>query len=364
MLATRLLAFLMTLKRVRGESAVVNKGRAPGTTVIVAGATGRTGQLIYEKLRTTSEPHLQVRALVRSRTKAREVLHCDKCDASENIFVADITDADGLEACGVFDSASVSGSMMLVIATSAIPKCKEPFTGNPSDCVYPPGGSPREVDWNGGRNLIKAFARRSSESSIKQRSAANEDRAVAVSGVAAESAAATERSVVLISAMGTTEPASFLDKLGEGWISFYKLNLEAFLSSAGVRNVIVKPCGLKDDIADNKNLKFITGHDDEHPVSVSPIAATKKTGVPTSKETRVMTRNQLADLSIAAVQWLKQHDDPAGYGTSRRFDVCTQDGAQQASLVDVVNAAGWPWQNDTPEDRLRTSSQRNAELFN
>merc|ERR1739847_27162 len=66
--------------------------------------------------------------------------------------------------------------------------------------------------------------------------------------------------VVPISSMGTTDPDGFLEKLGNGHIGFYKLNLEAFLMSSGLEYTIVKPCGLVDGTLNNT---LVVGHDDE-----------------------------------------------------------------------------------------------------
>jgi len=55
--------------------------------IVVTGATGRTGSLVYENLK--KDPTFIVRALVRNATTARERLNCTKCDASDGIFVGD-----------------------------------------------------------------------------------------------------------------------------------------------------------------------------------------------------------------------------------------------------------------------------------
>merc|ERR1712232_533 len=79
--------------------------------VVVTGATGRTGALVYKALKAKGVP---VRGFVRNATKAKELLGCSKCDASEGIFVGDITDAASL-------NAPMQGAGSLVIATSAVP---------------------------------------------------------------------------------------------------------------------------------------------------------------------------------------------------------------------------------------------------
>ena len=69
--------------------------------VVVTGATGRTGSSVYAKLK--ADPRVgEVRALVRNETdwvtKARAALNCSVCDASEGIFVGDVTEPSTLSA--------------------------------------------------------------------------------------------------------------------------------------------------------------------------------------------------------------------------------------------------------------------------
>ena len=65
------------------------------TTVLVTGASGRTGSAVYKLLQARKDV-AAVRGLVRNVTQAKEVLGCDKCDASEGIFVGDVTKPDTL----------------------------------------------------------------------------------------------------------------------------------------------------------------------------------------------------------------------------------------------------------------------------
>merc|ERR1711862_733005 len=66
--------------------------------------------------------------------------------------------------------------------------------------------------------------------------------------------------VLYVSTMGTTMPDNFLDKLGNGYVSFFHLQAEAFIMSSGIPFTIVKACGLGDGVAEKK--KLIVGHDD------------------------------------------------------------------------------------------------------
>ena len=61
--------------------------------ILVLGATGRTGSLLYQNLKQSNH---KVRALVQSRDKARDILQCDKCDETEGVFVGDIRNLTSL----------------------------------------------------------------------------------------------------------------------------------------------------------------------------------------------------------------------------------------------------------------------------
>jgi nucleoside-diphosphate-sugar epimerase len=65
-------------------------------SVLVTGATGRTGALLFKQLR-YNPAVAEVRAFVRSVDKARSVLGCTKCDESEGIFEGDVNDTVALE---------------------------------------------------------------------------------------------------------------------------------------------------------------------------------------------------------------------------------------------------------------------------
>lgn len=189
--------------------------------VLVAGATGRTGALVYAQLKSKG---IEVRAFVRNATKAREVLGCTKCDESEGIFVGDLTDPATM-------LAPIRGAKSLVIASSASPVCN-PFP----KCTFPKGAFPIDVDWVGAKALLAAFA----------------------------GSAGNKAPVVLVSTMGTTEPEEANDDVFQH-ISFYKLNFEAELMSSGLPFTIIKPCGLLNTPPTSNVL--VVGHDDDLKVS-------------------------------------------------------------------------------------------------
>ena len=175
---------------------------------VVTGATGRTGRLIYQSLKSKG---VQVRALVRNATSARPILNCSKCDASEGIFVGDVTKPDTLEAV-------MSGATDLAIAVG--------FDGK--DAKLEKG-----IEWTGLENQVAALTRSSPVN-------------------------VTQMRVALISSMGTTKKNP--PKYEGGTDLFWKLQGEAFLMSSGVGFTIIKPCGLSDKSASSSTLTV--GHDD------------------------------------------------------------------------------------------------------
>lgn len=390
------LAAASKIAGVEQESSLVPEegGGAPrrdSRIVVVAGATGRTGQLIFRDLKARKANYVdedeinprrqelqassvyQVRALVRDLAKAREVLNCTHgCDeAHDGVFVGDITKPATL-------STVMANATTLIIATSAMPHCPKPFK-NPADCTYPANGWPKDVDWDGARNLVKSFMMREDVDEQQDRTdgdrrlrmerslpvvrgASNNSQALVVEVAEKEGAAAPaakknsittskKKSVVLISAMGTTEPDGFLDEMGpKGWISFYKLNFEAWLAASNVRNVILKPCGLSDnpDFA-AKNPEFAIGHDDEEK---------EVGGLNSAARNRVMTRAQLSEIAVAsAVDWTSG---------SLRFDVCTKPGRKNSDLLAVLKSAEWPWESTTArrtDHGVRSRNANSEEVF-
>ena len=128
-------------------------------TVVVTGATGRSGVLTYKALQAKG---LNVRAVVRNITKARLVLNCSACDASEGIFVGSqprpfIPDSHLLRALSgdINDAASLAPAMTgadaLVSTVGCTEKCVIPF-----DCHFLPGEAPKEILFDGLKNQVSA----------------------------------------------------------------------------------------------------------------------------------------------------------------------------------------------------------------
>jgi len=221
-------------------------------TVLITGATGGTGRILYRMLK---ERNVTVRALVRSTSKAKEVLNCDKCDASEGIFVGDVTEEHCLDE-------AAKGITTLVNLVVARPICKVDsdcyFNHRPTckgfyhnDCRYPEGGTPEQVNWEGGVNQLRSLID------------ANGDHPA---------------HVVTLSISGTEIPENNADKLDKGWFAFYMLNFEAYLMATGLPFTIVKSCPLADEPGGERELRVSPRGsnyaDIERPVNVRADAAT------------------------------------------------------------------------------------------
>lgn len=193
-------------------------------TVLITGATGHTGSLVYKALK---GQNLTIRALVRNTTKAREVLDCTTCDEQEGIYVGDITQQSSM-------IPAMSGVDSLVITTGPADHCLVPkaYIG----CKFYPGADPKTIQWQGVKNQVSIFAN-SSGRPLQQ------------------------RHVVLLSNDLTTVPDNFLDKIGNAHGTFYALNGEAFVMSAGVPFTILKPNGLGDGDAGLQEI--VVAHDDQ-----------------------------------------------------------------------------------------------------
>merc|ERR1719387_2268334 len=89
---------------------------------------------------------INVRAIVRNTSKAKELLACNKCDSSEGIFKGDIKNAASL-------GPAMVGADAVVIAISCDQKCLIPF-----DCHFLPGEDPKTIIYEGTQNVVTALA--------------------------------------------------------------------------------------------------------------------------------------------------------------------------------------------------------------
>lgn len=154
---------------------------------LVTGATGRTGSLIYKQLVAAG---FNTRALATSAETAAEVLNCTVCDASEGIFIGDVTNSssllpamDGVSFVAI--AVGVSGSS----TTQVMQVCSDAKTtsNNPAPCLLPRVCVCRlfkDVEWHGVENQVSVLA----------------------SGATASGRPLSSLGVALISSMGTTNP--------------------------------------------------------------------------------------------------------------------------------------------------------------
>lgn len=210
---------------------------AQNRTVLVTGATGRSGSHVYLLLK---KQGVGVHGFVRNASKARELLGCTKCDESEGIFVGDITKPETL-------APAMKGvdSLVITIGSSG-------------------GEHAKDILFDGIENQVSAF--------------------LESPGIAPQ-----DKHVTMISMMETTKLDTFWNKLiahlWGGWqVGFYSLNGEAFLMNAVVPFTIIKCCGLDETPAGERRL--LTGHDDKgwsmrraHSVSRHDVARVIASGV-------------------------------------------------------------------------------------
>ncbi|KAI3835784.1 hypothetical protein MKW92_025132 [Papaver armeniacum] len=119
--------------------------KASATTVIVTGAGGRTGQIVYKKLKERRDEFVS-RGLVRTEESK------GKIGGSDDVFVADIRDAESI-------TPAIQGVDALVIVTTAAPKMKpgfDPTRGGRPEFFFEDGANPEKVDWIGQKNQIDA----------------------------------------------------------------------------------------------------------------------------------------------------------------------------------------------------------------
>merc|ERR1740130_1687224 len=125
-----------------------------------------------------------------------------------------------------------------------------------------------------------------------------------------------------MSSMGTTGPDNFLDKVGNGFTSFYHLQGEVAVLSAGIPDFIPKACGLQN--GEGGTAHFKVGHDDST----------------FSEFTGIVKRDDVARLFVEAIR------SPEA-ANNLRFDTCASvlpwDKKTTDINTDVFKAARYPW---------------------
>jgi uncharacterized protein YbjT (DUF2867 family) len=171
-------------------------------TVLVVGATGKSGALIVEAL---LKEGYAVRALARDPVTAKE-----KLAKGAEIVAGDVRDPASLKA-------AAAGTKKVVFAASA-------SAGGRGDM----SNSPEKVDYEGAKNTVDA----------------------------AKSAGADH--IVLLSSAGATQLDHPLNARFNNVLQ-WKLKGEDYLRASGIAYTVIRPLGLRDYAGDTKGVRFLQG---------------------------------------------------------------------------------------------------------
>ncbi|KAK6779278.1 hypothetical protein RDI58_021462 [Solanum bulbocastanum] len=214
------------------------------STVLVTGAGGRTGSIVYKKLKERSENYT-ARGLVRTEESKQKI------GGADDVYIGDIRNTESLVP-------AIQGIDALVILTSAVPKMKpgfDPTKGGRPEFYFEDGANPEQVDWIGQKNQIDAAK------------------------------AAGVKQIVLVGSMGGTNPNHPLNSLGNGNILIWKRKAEQYLADSGIPYTIIRAGGLQDKEGGIREL--LVGKDDEL----------------LETETKTVARADVAEVCIQALQY-------------------------------------------------------------
>ncbi|XP_004492363.1 uncharacterized protein At5g02240-like [Cicer arietinum] len=234
------------LKRVgiRTSLVVAMAAENSKSSVLVTGAGGRTGQIVYQKLKERPNQYA-ARGFVRTEESKQKIGDAD------DVFIGDIRDTESL-------IPAIQGIDALIILTSAVPLMKpgfDPTQGKRPEFYFDEGAYPEQVDWIGQKNQIDAAK------------------------------AAGVKQIVLIGSMGGTDLNHPLNSLGNGNILVWKRKAEQYLADSGIPYTIIRAGGLQDKEGGIREL--IIGKDDEL----------------LQTETRTITRSDVAEVCIQALNF-------------------------------------------------------------
>ena len=214
--------------------------------ILVTGATGRTGSLVFRKLAELNQEFTPV-GFARNPDKVKEMF-----GTTEGFFFGDITSKDSLQT-------ALTGCFGLVILTSATPKIKEGTPpGERPEFYFPENGIPEIVDWIGQKNQIDA----AKEAGVSH--------------------------IVLVGSMGGTNENHPLNRLGDGKILIWKRKAEQYLIDSGIDYTIIHPGGLLDTPGGVREL--LVGKNDE-------LLTNPPGGIPTS-----IPRADVAEVVVQALR--------------------------------------------------------------
>ena len=185
--------------------------------VLVTGATGRTGSIVFNKLKNHEE--FNAVGFARSPEKIEQMF-----GSTQDFIVGDITNKSQIEA-------AIEGCDALIILTSAVPKMvAPPSEEKPPEFAYDSEGMPEIVDYQGQVNQIDA----------------------------AKSAGV--KHIVLVGSMGGTKEDHVLNRMGNGNILIWKRKAEQYLIDSGVDYTIIRAGGLLNEPGGVREL--LVGKDD------------------------------------------------------------------------------------------------------
>ncbi|XP_076922493.1 uncharacterized protein At5g02240-like [Bidens hawaiensis] len=223
---------------------VVSMAESNRPTVLVTGAGGRTGQIVYKKLKERSDEYI-AQGLVRSEESKQKI------GGADDVLIGDITDAGSIVP-------AIDGTDAIVILTSAVPKMKpgfDPTKGGRPEFYFEEGQYPEQVDWEGQKNQIDAAK------------------------------AAGVKHIVLVGSMGGTNINHPLNSLGNGNILVWKRKAEQYLADSGIPYTIIRAGGLQDKEGSVREL--LVGKDDEL----------------LQTETKTIARADVAEVCIQALKY-------------------------------------------------------------
>ena len=177
-------------------------GGSEDGVVLVAGASGRAGRYVVQRLKEQGVPF---RAMTRSRAEAAQRLG------------ADFAGVDWVE-CDVRDPAQVAAAMRGVKSVISVIGSREVAGDNSAEFV----------DYGGVKNLVEAAV------------------------------AAKVEHFVLLTAIGVTDPAHPFNKATKGALG-WRFKGEEYLRASGLDYTIVRPAGLVNEPAGQKGLRFEQG---------------------------------------------------------------------------------------------------------
>lgn len=201
----------------------------PPRNVLVTGAGGKTGRLVFQKLLQRPTAFMPTGVVRTPESKAGLVEQLGVPESQ--IIIADICHAESMQQV-------CQGMHALIICTSATPAPTDEMTPEGRPIFGFPNGQPEQVDWEGQKNQI--------------------DAAVQTRGL---------DHVVICSSMGGTNPENPLNNLGRddtgqgGNILLWKRKAEKYLMDSGITYTIVHPGGLVDEEGGQREI--VVGVDDQ-----------------------------------------------------------------------------------------------------